>query len=173
MLPPQKIVLVGPMGAGKSTIGRLLSKHLNLPFKDSDTVIEERSGADIPWIFDVEGEDGFRQRETSVLSDMLDESSLVLATGGGIVLRTENREILKRADVVIYLSADADHLIRRTAKDKKRPLLQVPDREEKIRTLLEERDSLYREVATRIVTTDTRSPKLVAKEIAKSLENEF
>jgi shikimate kinase len=173
MLPPQKIVLVGPMGAGKSTIGRLLSRQLTLPFKDSDTLIEERSGADIPWIFDVEGEVGFRQRETAVLEDTLNDSAFVLATGGGIVLRMENRQLLKQADVVIYLSAEPEHLIRRTEKDKKRPLLQVPDREQKIKNLLKERDPLYREVATRIVTTDTRSPKLVAKEIAKTLENEF
>ncbi len=169
MLPPQKIVLVGPMGAGKSTIGRLLSKQLQLPFKDSDTVIEERSGADIPWIFDVEGEDGFRQRETAVLKDLMHEASLVLATGGGIVLRPENRELLEKADVVIYLSADAEHLVSRTEKDKKRPLLQVPNPKQKILDLLEERDPLYREVATRIVTTDTRSPKIVAKEIAAKL----
>ncbi len=169
MLPPQKIVLVGPMGAGKSTIGRLLSKQLQLPFKDSDTVIEERSGADIPWIFDVEGEDGFRQRETAVLRDLMYEASLVLATGGGIVLRPENRELLKKADVVIYLSADPEHLVSRTEKDKKRPLLQVADPKQKILDLLEERDPLYREVATRIVTTDTRSPKIVAKEIAAKL----
>ncbi|MGH1484899.1 MAG: shikimate kinase AroK [Cellvibrionaceae bacterium] len=170
MLSPQKIVLVGPMGAGKSTIGRLLSKQLQLPFKDSDTVIEERSGANIPWIFDVEGEEGFRQRETAVLQDLLKEPSLVLATGGGIVLMDENRRLLKElADVVIYLSADAEHLIRRTEKDKKRPLLQVADPQQQIRKLLDERDPLYREVATRIVTTDTRSPKIVAKEVAMNL----
>ena len=169
MLPPQKIVLVGPMGAGKSTIGRLLSKQLQLPFKDSDTVVEERCGADIPWIFDVEGEEGFRQRETSVLQDLLEEASLVLATGGGIVLKDENRHLLKRADIVIYLFAEAEHLIRRTEKDKKRPLLQVPNPEEKIRNLLVERDPLYREVATHIIETDSRSPKIVAKEIAKKV----
>jgi shikimate kinase len=169
MLSAQKLVLVGPMGAGKSTIGRLLSKLLHLPFKDSDTEIEARCGADIPWIFDVEGEEGFRQRETAVLQDLMREPSLVLATGGGIVLRPENRELLKQADIVVYLSASVEHLIRRTDKDKKRPLLQVADPKQKIRTLLAERDPLYREVANRIVTTDTRSPKLVAKEIAKNI----
>ena len=169
MLAPQKIVLVGPMGAGKSTIGRLISKQLQLPFKDSDTVIEERSGADIPWIFDVEGERGFRQRETLVLRDLLEESPLVLATGGGIVLKEENRQLLKRADVVIYLSADLAHLVQRTEKDKKRPLLQVDDPQAQLALLLEQRDPLYRQVATRIVTTDTRSPKLVAKEIVNNL----
>lgn len=167
MLFPQKIVLVGPMGAGKSTIGRLVSKQLNIPFKDTDHVIEERCGADIPWIFDVEGEDGFRQRETAVLQDLMLESSLVLATGGGIILKQENRQALKQADMVVYLCADVDQLVRRTEKDKKRPLLQVANPRQKIIDLLNERDPLYREVATRIVTTDTRSPKLVAKEITK------
>jgi shikimate kinase len=104
------------------------------------------------------------------LHDLLQESSLVLATGGGIVLKEENRQLLKDlADEIIYLSADVEHLVRRTDKDKKRPLLQVADPELQIRKLLNERDPLYREVATRIVTTDTRSPKIVAKEIAKSL----
>lgn len=165
----QKIVLVGPMGAGKSTIGRLVSKQLNLPFKDSDHVIEERCGADIPWIFDVEGEDGFRQRETAVLKDLIKEPALVLATGGGIILKQENRQLLSQADLVVYLRADVEHLLQRTEKDKKRPLLQVDNPRQKIIDLLAERDSLYREVATRIVTTDTRSPKLVAKEITKDL----
>ncbi|MGH1439619.1 MAG: shikimate kinase AroK [Cellvibrionaceae bacterium] len=167
MLFPQKIVLVGPMGAGKSTIGRLVSKQLNIPFKDTDHVIEERCGADIPWIFDVEGEDGFRQRETAVLQDLMLESSLVLATGGGIILKQENRQALKQADMVVYLCADVEQLVRRTEKDKKRPLLQVANPRQKVIDLLNERDPLYREVATRIVTTDTRSPKLVAKEITK------
>ncbi len=166
---PRKIVLVGPMGAGKSTIGRLVAKQLNLPFKDSDHVIEERCGADIPWIFDVEGEAGFRARETAVLGELMSEDALVLATGGGIILSQENRQLLAQADDVIYLCADVDHLLRRTEKDKKRPLLQVSDPRQKIIELLNQRDPLYREVATRIVTTDTRSPKWVAKEITKVL----
>ena len=169
MLTPQKIILVGPMGAGKTTIGRLLAKNLSLPFKDSDSEIEERTGADIPWIFDVEGEEGFRQRESSVLADLLREKSLVLATGGGIVLKEENRALLKQADVVIYLLADSEQLIKRTGKDKNRPLLNVVDPAKQIQHLLSERESLYREVATRIVETDSRSPKLVAKEIAQSI----
>ena len=166
----KQIVLVGPMGAGKSTIGRLLAKELHLPFKDSDNVIEERCGADIPWIFDVEGEVGFRQRETTVLSELIEESTLVLATGGGIVLKEENRAMLKRADAVIYLLATAEHLARRTAKDKKRPLLQVDNPMEKITKLLEERDPLYREVATHVIITETQNPKSVANEIAKKLQ---
>jgi len=169
MISPHKIVLVGPMGVGKSTIGRLLAKQLGLPFKDSDTEIEARCGADIPWIFDVEGEDGFRQRETSVLRSLIKESSLILATGGGIVLREENRELIGQADIVIYLVADIDQLVKRTEKDKKRPLLQVANPEQKIRELIEQRDTLYRQVATRIVMTDSRVPKVLAKQIAANI----
>ena len=157
------------MGAGKSTIGRLLASQLSLPFKDSDHIIEKKSGADIPWIFDVEGEEGFRERETSTLIDVLAESEFVLATGGGIVLREQNRELLKQAEAIIFLNADPEHLIRRTEKDKKRPLLQVDDPSKKILALLEQREHLYREVATYEVLTDTRSPQLVAQEIAASL----
>jgi shikimate kinase len=167
----QKIILVGPMGAGKSTIGRLLAAYLSLPFKDSDTVIEENSGADIPWIFDVEGEEGFRDRETAVLKELAGHKQLVLATGGGMVVREENRRLLQQAaDAVIYLKADPEYLAQRTSKDKKRPLLQVEDPYQKILDLLKEREPLYCEVATHVVPTDTRSPKVVAQQIASSLE---
>jgi len=166
----KQVVLVGPMGAGKSTIGRLLAKELNLPFKDSDNVIEARCGADIPWIFDVEGEAGFRQRETAVLKDLIKEPELVLATGGGIVLSEENRKILQDADAIIYLCATPEHLARRTAKDKKRPLLQVANPKEKIIELLETRDALYREVATHVIVTESQNPKSVANEISKKLQ---
>jgi shikimate kinase len=169
MLPPKKIILIGPMGAGKSTIGRLLAKHLDLPFKDSDSEIEARCGADIPWIFDVEGEAGFRLRETTVLKSLINEPELIIATGGGIVLKQENRALIKQADIVIYLVANIEQLVKRTEKDKKRPLLQVADPEQKIRQLITERDALYREVATRIVMTDARSPKILAKQIAANI----
>jgi shikimate kinase len=169
MLAPQKIILIGPMGAGKSTIGRLLARLLALPFKDSDAEIEERCGADIPWIFDVEGEEGFRLRETAVLKSLCKESALILATGGGIILNEENRALISQADIVIYLVADIEQLVKRTEKDKKRPLLQVADPEQKIRQLISERDALYREVATRIVMTDARSPKILAKQIAANI----
>jgi shikimate kinase len=166
-----KIALVGPMGAGKSTIGRLLANYLQMPFSDSDHVVEEKSGADIPWIFDVEGEEGFRDRETAALEDLLDEGHIVVATGGGIVLREKNRQLLKQADAVIYLKADTERLVQRTMKDKKRPLLQVDDPRQKILELLAQRDPLYREVSTHTVTTDSRSPKAIAQQIAASLNS--
>jgi len=158
------------MGAGKSTIGRLLASQLGLPFLDSDRVIEERTGADIPWIFDVEGEEGFRQRESAVLGDLLGAEAVVLATGGGIVLKDINRQRMQLADgVVFYLSASIEQLLERTSKDKKRPLLQVDDPEMKIRELLKQRDPLYIEVSDYVIKTDRRSPKAVVQEIISQL----
>ncbi len=163
----QSLILVGPMGAGKSTIGKLLASILHLPFSDSDRVIEEKTGADIPWIFDMEGEEGFRLRETAVLADLLQGEPMVIATGGGIVMREENRRLLKGDGVVVYLTASINQLVERTYKDKKRPLLQVDDPEAKIRELIALRDPLYSEVADLVVQTDRRSPKVVAQEIAE------
>ncbi len=161
------IFLVGPMGAGKSTIGRLLAAELAFNFRDSDRVIEDRTGADIPWIFDMEGEDGFRDRETAVLRDLVLEPDTVVATGGGIVMRPINRELLKASGQVIYLTASIEQLVERTSRDKKRPLLQVENPRQKIIDLIAMRDPLYREVATHIVNTDRRSPKTVAQEIVQ------
>lgn len=154
------------MGAGKSTIGKLLASRLGWTFLDSDNLIEERTGADIPWIFDVEGEEGFRERESAVLIDALQETDTVIATGGGIVLRESNRALLKSSPFVIYLTASIEQLVERTCKDKKRPLLQVPDPKAKIIDLFNRRDPLYREVSTHIIKTDGRSPKSVVIEIA-------
>jgi len=160
------IYLVGPMGAGKSTIGRVLAAELHLNFRDSDRVIEERTGANIPWIFDMEGEEGFRDRESTVLGELAKEQNMVIATGGGIVLRNVNREIMKASGYVCYLTASIDQLVERTARDKKRPLLQVDNPRQKIIELLAARDPIYREAADFIINTDRRSPKLVAQEIA-------
>jgi shikimate kinase len=170
MIWAKKIVLVGPMGAGKSTIGRLLASHVGLPFKDSDAEIEAKSGADIPWIFDVEGELGFRDRETAVLKELIANSQIVLATGGGLVVREENRLLLKQsADVVVYLKAEPGYLAQRTAKDKKRPLLQVEDPYKKMLSLLAEREPFYLDVATHIIPTDKGSPKAVVQQIIAAL----
>jgi shikimate kinase len=157
------------MGAGKSTIGKLLASILSLPFVDSDRVIEERTGADIPWIFDVEGEEGFRLRESSVLEDILNGPSVVLATGGGAVIKEENQKIMSAKGTVFYLMASVEQLLERTSKDKKRPLLQVDNPEEKIKELIAARDQMYQSVADFIVKTDRRSPRSVAQEIAGHL----
>ncbi|MES2824026.1 MAG: shikimate kinase AroK [Pseudomonadota bacterium] len=162
----RNIYLVGPMGAGKSTIGRVLAAELRLSFRDSDRVIEERTGADIPWIFDMEGEEGFRERESAVLTELAQEQDVVIATGGGIILRSHNRQIMKSSGYVCYLTASIEQLVERTARDKKRPLLQVENPRQKIIDLLALRDPLYREAADFIINTDRRSPKLVAQEIS-------
>ncbi len=165
------VFLVGPMGAGKSTIGRLLATELGFNFRDSDRVIEERTGADIPWIFDMEGEEGFRERESAVLQELAGETNTVVATGGGIVLREQNRTVMKSAGFVCYLTASIDQLVERTARDKKRPLLQVENPRQKIIDLLALRDPLYQGAADFIVNTDRRSPKAVAQEIASLVLN--
>lgn len=165
------VFLVGPMGAGKSTIGRLLATELGFNFRDSDRVIEERTGADIPWIFDMEGEEGFRERESAVLHELSNEKNTVVATGGGIILREQNRGLMCSAGFVCYLTASIDQLVERTARDKKRPLLQVENPRQKIIDLLAIRDPLYQEAADFVVNTDRRSPKAVAQEIASLVLN--
>ena len=162
-------ILVGPMGAGKSTIGRLLAKELGLPFKDSDKEIEERTGASIPLIFDVEGETGFRDREQAVITELSQAQGLVLATGGGAILRPENRAAMRHGAVVIYLHASVEHQLARTARDRNRPLLQTQNPAQVLTDLLAIRDPLYREVATLIIETDTRPPRMVVQEIMRFL----
>lgn len=157
------------MGAGKSTIGRLLSARLGYHFADTDHLIEERTGADIPWIFDVEGESGFRLRETAVLKELINCRSTVVATGGGIVTTPENIPILKALGKVIYLSASIDHLFERTSKDRKRPLLQVENPREKLESLLILRDPLYKSVADHIVVTDGQAAKQVVSQICVNM----
>jgi shikimate kinase len=143
-----------------------------LPFCDTDKAIEDRCGADIPWIFDVEGEDGFRARESSMLAELSEDNGLVLATGGGIVLLAENRKMLRSRGFVVYLRASVDQQTARTAKDKNRPLLKLGEPREVLEQLMLVRDPLYNEVADMMIETDSRSPKDVAKDIAKKLREE-
>lgn len=166
----RNLILVGPMGAGKSTIGRLLAKELHLPFKDSDKEIEVRTGADIPWIFDVEGEQGFRDREQAVIADLCREDGLVLATGGGAVLREANREALRAGGRVVYLHTSVEQQLERTARDRNRPLLRTANPGQVLRDLLAIRDPLYRQIADVIIETDQRPPRLVVQEVLGRLE---
>lgn len=153
MLPNTNIIFIGPMGAGKTTVGRALAVELGREFIDSDQEIEDRSGADIAWIFDVEGETGFRDREEAVIDELTQRNGIVLATGGGAILRAINRARIKRRGVVVYLTATVEQIINRTANDKKRPLLQTDDRVGVVQALLRKRDPLYREIADLIIPT--------------------
>ncbi|WP_067518812.1 shikimate kinase AroK [Endozoicomonas ascidiicola] len=162
------IFLIGPMGAGKTTIGKMLANELGSPFLDSDHEIEERSGADIPWIFDVEGERGFRDREAQVIEEICDQQGIILATGGGVVGRPENRSHLRKSGFVVYLKTPVSVQLQRTRNDKKRPLLQRPDREAFLATLLEERDPLYRSIADLVLNTDKLSLRQIIREIIQA-----
>lgn len=166
----RNLILVGPMGAGKSTIGRLLAKELKLQFKDSDKEIEHRTGADIPWIFDVEGEQGFREREQLMVAELCELSGVVIATGGGVVLRPENRKALSAGGRVVYLHASVEQQLDRTSRDRNRPLLRNSDPAKVLGSLMEIRDPLYREIADVVVETDERPPRMVVQEIIDRLD---
>jgi shikimate kinase len=166
---PERVVLVGPMGAGKSTIGRMLAKELGYRFLDSDRIIEERCGANIPWIFDVEGEEGFRQRETAMLDELSDAEGTVLATGGGAVMRPENHALLRKNAVVIYLKTSIEQQVERTRKDRNRPLLQNDDPEGVLRKLFAIRDPLYTKLADIVMFTDRKSPRLVVRQLVNRI----
>ncbi|PAV24964.1 shikimate kinase [Tamilnaduibacter salinus] len=166
---PERLVLVGPMGAGKSTIGRLLARELGYDFVDTDRLIEERCGANIPWIFDVEGEAGFRARETAMLEEMAGRSRLVLATGGGAVLNPDNRPLMRQGAWVIYLKTSVDQQYARTRRDRNRPLLQKDNPRAILETLFRERDPVYDEVSDMTVLTDHRSPRSVVRELRDAL----
>ena len=164
------IFLVGPMGAGKTTIGKLLAKHLGREFIDCDWYIVDQTGADIPWIFEKEGEAGFRDRETRALMDLTAMPNIVMATGGGAVGRAENRELLKKG-FVIYLDASVDTQLSRTKKDKNRPLLQSDNPRAVLEALYQKRNPLYREVADIIVPTGRAYPKQMISDILEILKN--
>ncbi|MGA1370065.1 MAG: shikimate kinase AroK [Pseudomonadales bacterium] len=163
------IILIGLMAVGKSTVGRMLANLLDYQFYDADQVIEARAGAPIPWIFDREGEAGFRDREQQVLDDLTRESGIVLATGGGAVLRPANRELLRERGVVVLLESSIDRLVERTRRDTKRPLLRQGDPREVLTRLAKERGPLYAEIAHFRFMTDRRGPKSLARDIVTRL----
>ncbi len=167
----QNIILVGLMAVGKSTVGRSLAQRLGYEFFDSDKVIEERAGADVGWIFDVEGEEGFRERETQVLDELTAREGIVLATGGGAVIRAENRKILAARGVVVHLDSPLERLLERTEKDRKRPLLQNGDPKDTLARLQHERGPLYEEIADYRFVTDRQSPKALARDIETCLRD--
>jgi shikimate kinase len=157
------------MGAGKSTIGRRLSQILKMDFYDSDREIEHRTGADISLIFELEGEEGFRNRENAMIENLSPQKNIVLATGGGAILKQENRDLLTSHGKVVYLQTSVKQQLQRTSHDHKRPLLQTEDPEARLTELMNIRDPLYRETANIIVSTDGRNINTVAQEIIKQL----
>lgn len=153
------------MGAGKTTIGRQLAKQLGRTFYDSDKVIEERTGATIPLIFELEKEEGFRKREKAIIDELTQYPDIILATGGGAVLDPQNREHLANRGHVIYLMAPIDFLLQRTSRDSNRPLLQTDDPRRKLQEIMEIRDPLYREIADTVIETDSCPVKQVVAKI--------
>jgi len=164
-----KLFLIGPMGAGKTAIGRELARQLGLEFLDADQEIERRTGADVALIFEKEGEAGFRRREREVIAELTQREGLVLATGGGAVLDPANREALKTSGFVIYLKASLDAQAARTAQNRNRPLLDTEDRQERLKQLFQVRAPLYEALAQLTVETDSGQVKQISQRIIDEL----
>ncbi|MDY6942588.1 MAG: shikimate kinase AroK [Pseudomonadota bacterium] len=167
---PKRIFLIGPMGAGKTTVGRRLAQLLDYTFMDSDQEIESRTGVDIAFIFEKEGEQGFREREQKILSELTELDGIVLSTGGGAVLDPTNQRHLTERGFVVYLETSIEEQLRRTRRSTNRPLLDATDRATRLRELMAQREQLYRALADLTISTDHRYPKAVATEIHKLFE---
>lgn len=163
------IFLVGMMGAGKTTVGRALAHRLRLPFVDTDRIMVDRTGVPVATIFEIEGEEGFRRRESALLAEVAETDAQVIATGGGAVLAGENRELMRRHGTVIYLRASVESLWERTRHDSSRPLLATPDPRATLATLLEKRDALYRDAAHIIVDTGAQSAATLVNRVVVAL----
>lgn len=173
MVHAGNLFLVGMMGAGKTTVGRLLARRMKRAFLDSDHEIERRCGVPVPVIFDIEGEPGFRVREAQMIAELTARDGVVLATGGGAVLDPENRRWLAARGTVVYLHAPPADLYERVRHDKNRPLLATPDPLAKLETLYAERDPLYREVADLVVDTGMQSAQTLARHLLGRLEENW
>lgn len=172
-MKPGNIFLVGLMGAGKTTVGRLLARRLKLRFHDADQEIERRCGVKIPLIFEIEGEAGFRAREQQVIAELTALRGIVLATGGGAVLDAESRRCLSAGGTVVYLNARPEDLYERVRHDRNRPLLATADPLERLKALHAERDGLYREVADLVIDTGAQSVQALAADLAERLEEKW
>ena len=165
----RNIILIGPMGSGKTTIGRQLALRLDKQFYDTDREIEKRTGVDIALIFEIEGEEGFRRRETDMIEELACKDDIILATGGGAVLAERNREVLKNNGSIVYLKSLPEKLFDRTARDKKRPLLNTEDRMATIKEMQETRGPLYEEIANLIISTNNNPIKHIVNIISRKL----
>jgi shikimate kinase len=163
------IYLIGPMGAGKTTVGKQLSEVLGVEFIDSDHEIQRRTGVDIPTIFEFEGEEGFRNREQAVIDELTAREGIILATGGGVVLRETNRQHLSSRGVVVYLRCTPEQQYERTRRDKNRPLLQTDNPLQKLQSLMRTRDPLYRQTADMVISTEGKNTQSVVREIVRRL----
>jgi len=167
------LILIGPTGAGKTTVGRLLATKLNSPFFDLDEEIEARCGADIPWIFDVEGESGFREREARVFAELVGQGAVVVSTGAGVVLSPQNQDLLQaHQQHVIWLQVDLKTQFDRLKNDKNRPLLQVADPKAKLKAMASEREPLYRAYSSIQVQTRRTNPSIVVRQIIEQIEGQ-
>lgn len=164
------LILVGMMGSGKTTMGRALARHLGKAFVDSDEEIQQRTGVTIPHIFDIEGETGFRQRETAAIRDLVERDNMVLATGGGAVLAEQSRELMRQNGIVIYLKANVHDLWQRTRHDRNRPLLQTDDPYAKLTELFQQRDPLYLQVADIVMQSGKQSAHALMLQLVDEIE---
>ncbi|OQM34265.1 shikimate kinase AroK [bacterium endosymbiont of Pedicinus badii] len=174
MTKNRNIFLIGPLGAGKSTIGRYLAQQLNMEFFDSDFEIEKRTGADIGWVFDVEGENGFRIREEKIIEELTKKNGIVLATGGGSIQSQKNRNCLSSNGTVVYLKTTIEKQLSRTKRDKKRPFIQQYKGESlynALKKLAKERNPLYEQISDFIIPTDSQSAKVIVNQIISSIED--
>lgn len=164
------LIFIGMMGSGKTTMGRSLARHLGKTFVDSDEEIQKRTGVTIPHIFDIEGEAGFRQRETAVIRDLVERDNIVLATGGGAVLSEQNRALLQQNGLVIYLKAGVHDLWLRTRHDHNRPLLQAGDLRARLTELIHQRDPLYQQVADIVIQSGKQSAHALMLSLVGEIE---
>jgi shikimate kinase len=170
LVKTKNFILIGAMGAGKSIVGRRLAKRLRIQFYDSDKIMEERTGVNIPTVFEYEGESGFRAREERIISDLCQLEDIVLATGGGAILSKNTRKKLSATGTVFYLKASVGTLLNRTKNDANRPLLKTNNRRQVVSALLKKREPLYQEAADYIITTDRRTTNWTVNQIIKYVE---
>ncbi len=165
----KNIFLVGPMGAGKSSVGKYLAAQLGMDFYDTDEEIEKRTGVDIGWIFDLEGEEGFLKREEGVVAELVELSNIILATGGGTVTSSVSRELLRQNGIIVYLEVSLRYQDNRTINDSRRPMLRVDNRQEVLEKLQVQREPIYQDIADVRVLTDKRNVRAVAEDIMHAL----